>query len=169
MPPRTVAVVGAVCLTVGWLLASTLAPPVASLQSLPQRQPKTTPVAEETAFTGRLQLKMEHTPVPPSPRRNPFVFGRRARIDAATPPPAAASSATDATLPPSIPVPVGPVFTLAGIGVSGEIRTAILTDGQEVHLMKVGERLGGYDIVEITDNSVTLAEASGMRWLLRLR
>ena len=35
--------------------------------------------------------------------------------------------------------------------------------------MKVGERLGGYEIVDITDSSVTLAEAPGMRWVLRLR
>src|SRR4029078_12926060 len=36
MPPKTVALLGAVCLTTGWLLASMLTPPVAKLQSLPQ-------------------------------------------------------------------------------------------------------------------------------------
>jgi hypothetical protein len=68
-----------------------------------------------------------------------------------------------------VPVSVAPVFTLAGIGIDGDVRTAILTDGQDVHLMKIGERLGGYEIVEISDNSVTLAEAAGLRWVLRLR
>jgi hypothetical protein len=167
IPPHTVAVIGAVCLTVGWLLASTLAPPVARLQSLPERQPKPSTTAQESTFTEQLHLKMHQAPVAPAPRRNPFMFANRARVDAPTP--AADTSSTQVTLPPSLPVSLAPVFTLAGIAVDGDVRTAILTDGQDVHLMKVGERLGGYEIVDITDSSVTLAEAPGMRWVLRLR
>jgi hypothetical protein len=55
------------------------------------------------------------------------------------------------------------------MAVTGETRTAILSDEQDVHLVTVGDRIGGYDIVEMTDHSVTLAEPSGLRWVLRMR
>jgi hypothetical protein len=43
MAPKHVAFVGAICVTIGWLLASTLSPPVARVQSLPpQRQDRAT-------------------------------------------------------------------------------------------------------------------------------
>jgi hypothetical protein len=168
LPGRTVAYIGAVCVTVGWLLASTLTPPVANVQSLPGRQPKPTPVGEEPTLTERLQFRTERTTVAPTPKRNPFVFGERSRT-AATQPTADDVGAQEPSLPATSQPVVGPVFSLAGIGITGETRTAILTDGQAVHILKVGDRIAGYEVVELTNNSVTLGEQSGLRYVLRLR
>jgi hypothetical protein len=166
-PPRTVALVGAVCVTIGWLLASTLSPPVANLQSLPARQAAVTPPAEEIAFTEQLQLRMRQAPAAPTPRRNPFAFGQRAPQEQAVRSWEAASVSEPAA-PVLPPAPVGPALLLAGIGISGDVRTAILTDGQAVHVVKVGDRVGGYEVVEVTDDSATLAGGE-LRYRLRLR
>lgn len=166
VPPRTVALIGAVCVTIGWLLASTLSPPVATSQALPPRQPATPAAANEAPFTEHLQLRLRQAPTAPTPRRNPFAFGERAPRERAGQPSAAASApAVEAAVPLA---PVGPAFSLAGIGVSGETRTAILTDGQSVHIVRVGERVGGFDLVEITDDSATLGSGD-LRYRLRLR
>ena len=168
VPPRTVALVGAVCVTIGWLFASTLSPPVATLQTLPARQPAAFPAAEDVAFTEHLQLRLRQAPAPPTPRRNPFVFGQR--FDPEHPNRSSdALAAPDAVeAAPAAMVPVGPSFSLAGIGISGETRTAILTDGQAVHVLRLGDRVNGYEIVEITDDSATLANGE-LRYRLRLR
>ena len=71
------------------------------------------------------------------------------------------------------PVISGPIFSLAGIGSSespqGLILTAVLSDGKTVHLVKAGEEVGGYKVVAVTEDSVTLADAKGMEAVLRLR
>jgi hypothetical protein len=172
MPLKTVALIGAVCLTTGWLLAAVLTPPVASLQGLPERRPQPTAAAAPAveAFTEQLRLRLERVPSAPVPRRNPFVFAGRARQaepsrDAA---PIAVAPSDVAT-----PAPVGPIFALSGIAVNetpeGEVRTAVLSDGQTVHLVKLGATISGYRVVEITELSVTLADAAGTRTILRLR
>ena len=168
LPPRTVALIGTVCLTVGWLLASTLTPPVAQLQSRPERQAKPAPSTEQAGFTEQLHWRLQRVPQPPAPRRNPFMFAQRPRPGAQAP---AASGGAPAKVDdaPAPAVALGPVFSLSGIGISGTTRTAILSEGQDVHVVKIGDRVGNYDIVDITDNSVTLGEASGLRYVLRLR
>src|SRR5262245_29627046 len=79
MPFRTVALVGAVCLISGWLLASGLTPPTANLQALPERRApdraSATPLP--AAYSEQLKLKLDRLPAAPVPRRNPFVFGGR--------------------------------------------------------------------------------------------
>src|SRR5215210_9399281 len=57
MPPKTVALLGAVCLTTGWLMASMLTPPVAKLQSLTDRRnarPAAAVHEQAAAFTEQL-------------------------------------------------------------------------------------------------------------------
>lgn len=171
MPPRTVALLGAVCLTIGWLLASMLAPPVAQVQVLPERitaRPETDAQSRPPSVE-QVHLKLRQTPQPPTPRRNPFEFGTRQRVpDAAqsyvAPPP------VQVPLPPPI---VGPMLSLSGVGVSetsaGLIYTAVLSDGNTVHLVKAGDAIGGYTAVDVNESSVTLADASGSRYLLRLK
>ena len=174
MPPKTVALIGAACLTSGWLLASLLTPPVANVQSLPERRPNTRPVNAQDAepFVEPLRLRRSAAVIAPSPRRNPFVFNTRMRVNDDEPrvSPAAAPLLTEQ---PAAVAPVGPIYALSGIGVSetpqGVVRTAILSDGATVHLVKVGETVGGYTVVEITDVSATLADSAGTRSSLRLR
>jgi hypothetical protein len=169
MPPRTVAVVCAVSLTVGWLLASILTPPVARLQSLPERRAEATPtpIDSASAYAEQLALKQRAVPAPPQPRRNPFVFG--ARESRAVSPGRPVRS--EAQLPP--PQPVGPPYRLSGIGFSetaeGVVRTAVVSDGTTVHLLKAGDTLSSYTVAEVTDTTVVLADATGARFVIRLR
>jgi hypothetical protein len=48
------------------------------------------------------------------------------------------------------------------------VHTAVLSDGYTVHLVKAGDTVGGYRVVEVTETSVTLAGADGAAYVLRL-
>jgi hypothetical protein len=165
MPPRTVALIAAVCVTIGWLLAATLTPPVARLQSL--ADPARSPAAlEEPPLTERLNFRLREVPAAPTLRRNPFSFGSRARTSA--PVGEREPAPVDATHAEPAPVPRPPAFdySLSGIGIAGSVRSAVLTDGAGIHIVKVNDTFAGYTVVEITDESVTL-ESSTARHTLR--
>ena len=74
---------------------------------------------------------------------------------------------------PIAPVVVGPTFTLSGVGVSdtarGPLYTAVLSDGNTVHLLKAGDTIGRYQVVEVNDHSVTLTDPSAARYVLQLK
>jgi hypothetical protein len=57
---------------------------------------------------------------------------------------------------------------LTGIGSTGDVRTAVISASGMVYLAKIGEVVAGYSIVEITENTVTIADAAGARWVLRM-
>jgi hypothetical protein len=151
MQPKHVAIVGVICVSMGWLLASTLTPPVAHVQTRPQPAPRETPIPDASAVAEELQLKLRHLPTPPTGRRNPFEFGA---------PPRTAQPIVEPRVPPpdilSAPSPPAPPYVLSGIGVSGDVRTAVLAAGDDVHVVGVDEMIGGYTVVEITNSSVTL-------------
>jgi hypothetical protein len=161
MPPRTVALVAAVCVTIGWLLAATLTPPVARLQAPEPQRPAT---LQDPQFTERLNLRLREVPPPPTTRRNPFNFGSRPRN--ATPSTLITPERLDRTPAAIAPLRDAFAFALSGIGIAGEIRTAVLTDGQNVRIVKVNDTLAEYTVVEITDSSVTL-ESGTARHTLR--
>jgi hypothetical protein len=48
------------------------------------------------------------------------------------------------------------------------VHTAVLSDGSTVHLVKAGDTVGGYRVVEVTESSVTLADGDGAAYVLRL-
>jgi hypothetical protein len=152
MPLRTVALVAAVCVTIGWLLAATLTPPVARLQSLPEQQQLRPAATDQAPFTEQLNLRLRDAPRPPTTGRNPFSFGARTRR--ATPAPGLESTPVDAA--PAMAAPTL-AYSLSGIGITSELRTAVLTDGLSVHIVKINDVIAGYTVVEITDSSVTLA------------
>jgi hypothetical protein len=162
MQPRHVAVVGAVGVTIGWLLASTLAPPVARVQSLPERPQPPAQAAEQPTFTEHFQERLRQLPPTPTGRRNPFVFGTRERI---APMAARASEDEPDTSAVSLSVPRGPAYSVSGIGITGDVRTAILSDGQNVRIVKVNDDIDGYTVVEITETHVTLARAGEQKRL----
>ena len=174
MPPKTVVLIGAACVTTGWLLASMLTPPIANLQDLPQRRP-TVPeqrvegVVNTAPFTERLHTLLRQAPPPPVSRRNPFAFASRQRVDMVAATPAEPARSLE---PQAAPVIAGPRFTLSGIaateGPNGPTHTAVLSDGTTVHLVKAGDSIAGYRVVEVTESSVTLADADGARQTLRL-
>jgi hypothetical protein len=149
---------------------------VAKLQGLPADRERPAAPARETRattpFTEQLHLKLKTAPVAPVPRRNPFVFGvttRRADVrDTRTT--EAAGATIDST---AVAVPSGPSLRLSGIGSTtteaGPVRTAIISDGRTVHLVKVGETVTGYAVILITDDSATIENAAGAQWTLRLK
>src|SRR5262245_46745227 len=179
MPPKTDAVVGAVCLTTGWWLPSMLTPPVATLQTLPERRtarPSTVAAEPAAAFTEQLHWRLQQAPVAPVPRRNPFTFGNKPRASmSAAGQPAGSDASTGAVAPPLevAPVPTGPIYSLAGIGstasADGVVLTAVLSDGNTVHLVNAGQTIGGYKVIAVTEDSVTLADPAGQQTILRLR
>ncbi len=172
MRPQLVALIVAASLTIGWLLASIVSPPVAQLQDLP---PHDTPPADQeeqaadTAYAERLNLRMQAAPAPPVPRRNPFVFAEPVRHDRRRAAPEVAPAA-----PVDVaPVETGPTLRLSGIGSSqtesGPVQTAILSDGRSVYLVKTGESVMGLTVIEVTDQTAVLVSADGTRYVLRLR
>ena len=168
MPPKPVAVVCAVSLTVGWLLASMLTPPVARLQTLPERRAENAPKAIDTAsYSEPLTLKLRQSPAPPQPRRNPFMFGGRE----SRPNDQIRETAPEVPLAP--PRPATPAYKLSGIGFTetpqGVVRTAVVSDGAAVHLLKTGDAIGVYTVADVTDSSVVLTEVAGGRFVIRLR
>jgi hypothetical protein len=175
MRPKVVALVIASSLTIGWLLASVVSPPVAKLQVLPDRTERRAPAqgdALATPYTEQLQLKLQQAPLPPVPRRNPFVFGSK-QVSAATKNAALerGSEGVDPSGAMETPLSIvtGPSLRLSGIGSTGGVRTAVLSDGRTVHLANVGDIVNGYSIVEISEDAVTIADASGAQWKLKMR
>jgi len=112
-----------------------------------------------------LNLRLREAPPPPTTRRNPFNFGSRSRN--ATPSGLIAPARLDTEPAAAESRHSGFAFSLSGIGIAGELRTAVLTDGQNVRIVKVNDMVAEYTVVEITDSSVTL-ESSASRQILRL-
>jgi hypothetical protein len=175
MRPKVVALVVASSLTIGWLLASVVSPPVAKLQVLPERTERRAPAqgdAVATPYTQHLHLKLQHAPLPPVPRRNPFVFGSK-QVSAPTKSAAEAlergsEGVASGAMETPLPIVTGPSLRLSGIGSTGGVRTAVISDGRTVHLANVGGIVNGYSIVEISEDAVTIADASGAQWKLKM-
>jgi hypothetical protein len=172
MVSKPVALGAAACLTIGWLAASLLSPPVAQLQTrpIPRAARDTMKEPPPVAFTETLRLKLQRSDTVPSLRRNPFVFGTRAPVNSPLTPAAAVDQPAE---PPPAPAIATPPYSLSGIATSaapeGDVKTAVLSDGRTVHLVKTGEQLGGYTVAAVDDDAVTLLDASGARFVIRLR
>lgn len=169
--PRSTALFGALCLVAGWLMASVIPPPVASLQSNPPApaRPAPPPAASAaprpTTYTERLRKKMRDAPGAPVARRNPFAFESRPREAAPIPATEPATTIEE--------TPVLPRFELAGIAADdtpdGLSRTAIISTSGDVVLAHVGDVLSdGSRVIAIDDISVTL-DAGGETRILRLK
>ena len=169
MQAKLVALIVAASLTTGWLLASIVSPPVALLQSLPTRENRSTAIQtseSDVSYTEQLHLKLQAAPTPPVPRRNPFVFGTRERVVTRTAP--VAKPEMLSAEPSAMPVATGPSLRLVGIGSTGDTRTAVISDGADIYLVKIGETVGGYAVVAIAETTITIADAAGAEWLLRM-
>ena len=178
MRPKHVALIAAAALTTGWLLASIVSPPVAELQVLPLQVEGSVPSTSAktaTTYTEQLRLKLRSAPQPPTPRRNPFSFQARqssAGVERRAPLARAAAPTEPIELPQAATVS-GPSLRLSGIGstnsTAGLVWSAVVSDGRTVHLVAVGDSLAGYSVVEITEDSVTITDAAGTQWTLRLQ
>jgi hypothetical protein len=171
--PRLVGVVGASCLLAGWLLGSTLRPPVALTQAPAPRVAPEPPLPRlDIPSVAARRERLAAAMAAPSPGRNPFAFGEARRPAAARvtagPPPTELAPPADAPVPPP-----PPAWTLVGVAVDqagdGERITAILSNGQDVHLAAAGAVLpGGYAVVRVAPDHAVLQDAAGAERVVRL-
>jgi hypothetical protein len=139
--------------------------------TLTMRSHGAAPPVAESAPVERVQLRVPQATSAPVVRRNPFAFATATRAASRGAESRAERDAGDAASWSSqtSPAPAGPIFTLLGLAITGDTRTAVLGDGQAVHLVKAGEQVGGYQVVDVTESSVTLLDATGVQYVLRLR
>lgn len=176
MPLRTVALLGSLALMAGWYIG-TVTGPGRGLESGAGKSSGPRPLGVERwqpppPFKETLQKKLTNQPRSPQPKRNPFVFQP---APSSRPAPAARGN-TDAAAEPLEPVaaPRGPVFSLSGIAADEQdgtmVFTAIVSDGRQIHLLKVGDTLpGGLTVVRVTESTVILADETGGERTLSLR
>ena len=176
---RTLTLVGALSLAIGWAMGGGLASqPAGNPSGSTGRGPRPLGVesSPDTApLTRQLRLKLNQQPARPQPSRNPFVFGSRTPAAAPTGRPAAAAAADTDDPVDDVPVrPAGPTLTLSGMassaGPDGPTFTAIINAGQGLLFVKLGDELpGGYVVADVQENMVTLKDSSGGERTLRLR
>jgi hypothetical protein len=169
--PRVLGLMAAALVVAGWLLGSTLSPPVAQTQTRTTGRPASPALPEIVPFTG---LAARPTLAPPTPARNPFTFGRGA---AAAVPSAAASSTPVSSVAEPTPDTVAETATApvdewrligVAVGADGAV-TAIVRGPGDVHLVRAGDRLSADVAVrDVGEGGVILQRADGSTIDLRL-
>lgn len=167
MSRQTLGLVVTASLLAGWLVASTVSPPVARSQVAPARRAAAAPTAAEPAFA---ELRQRLATAPPAPvvTRNPFVFDGRPKAEVHDAPPAAVEAPDWEAAPPA-----APRLLLSGIasaaGEDGPRRTAILSFNGELWMLAAGESLpDGQRVVRVDEDAVVLADPSGRELVVRL-
>ncbi len=179
MPIRTVLLLTGLALTGGWFLGTVTGPGRSPSSSAPSSGPRPLGVEGWRApapFREQLRLKLANQPSSPQPSRNPFVFGtERPRSVVPSRGGAELTRENVAEPEPAPELPRGPVLSLSGIASDEQdgttVFTAIVTDGSQLHFLKVGDTLPGglLSVVAVTESSVTLADDAGGERTLRLR
>jgi hypothetical protein len=176
LAPRTVLLIGALSLSVGWLAGSTTSSQ--NQGSGAARQPSrpypigTPPNA--APFTRRLRERLDTQPARvPSGGRNPFVFSARrapalrSMAEPVAMAPAPAPPAPEAYTPPA------PQIKLSGIAASQEggvaVLTAIINDGGTLAFVKTGDKLpSGATVIKVDETGVVIMDAAGITQTLKL-
>lgn len=140
----------------------------------PREQPVAAPSAAHTDTAAaeiqreadRLHARLKRVASYKLPSRNPFRFSDR-------PAPRAVARAPIQEIPPPLPPAPPPVrIVLSGIGedVAGDqvVRTAIISTPENVHVVKIGDTVGDYQVTAIDADAVDLASLDGSS-TLRLR
>jgi hypothetical protein len=170
--PRVLGVTAATLVVAGWLLGSTLSPPVAQTQARTTARATPSPALPEIVpFTG---LAARATLAPPAPARNPFAFARGA---GAAEPTATAGASTApgaaAAVPDDMPVAASAAvdeWRLIGVAVGADGAVTAIVRGQgDVHLARAGDRLtADVTVREVGEGGVRLQRADGSTIELRL-
>jgi hypothetical protein len=110
-------------------------------------------LTEVNAQVDRLKERLATVPVYPPPGRDPFRFGGRPIETAPSPPPAPAPVVLE-------PAPVLPrlVAVLSTAVDGGVLRTAVFAAGDDVQIVKPGDRIGNYLVRAISFDAVTLVD-----------
>lgn len=180
MQVRTLALVGALSLALGWALGGRLQPSQSGERaegraSSGPRPLGTAPSADVAPLTEQLRLRLEQKPRAPRPDRNPFAFGaRRPAAPAVTRTDPAAAPVEAGTEPRPEPPEPGAEFRLAGMasteGANGPVWTAMVHDGRGLLYVQRGDTLpGGFEVVDVQESAITLRDSAGGERTLRLR
>jgi hypothetical protein len=179
MQLRTLALVGALGLAIGWMMGGRLQPSqpedaVEGRRSSGARPLETAPPPDAAPFTEQLRLKLEQKPRAPRPDRNPFTFAARRPVTPARSATAASAPAEAAAEPAPDPPKPGEEFRLAGMasteGAHGPVWTAMVHDGRGLLYVQKGDTLpGGFEAVDLQESSITLRDSAGGERTLRLR
>ena len=172
--PRTVVLVGAVSLALGWMVGNTSSP--ATQEPFTQRRtsgprPLGVPATSVAPFTAELRRKLDEHPRTPRPGRNPFVFGSRR---AYSPPMSRAEArATEPESRPTPPPAVFSAFKLSGIAATEKdgavVLTAIVIDNGSMVFARAGDKLsGGHSVLRVEEKAIVIVDAAGVEQTLRL-
>ena len=171
--PRTVVLIVAISLALGWLVGNTSSP-APQEPSAPRRtsgpRPLGAPAAPVAPYTAQLRQRLDEHPRSPTPGRNPFMFGSRR----AYAPPISRAEAKE-TEPESRPMPAPAVlsaFKLSGIAATEKdgavVLTAIVIDNGSMIFAKAGDKLsGGHSVVRVEEKAIVIADAAGVEQVLR--
>lgn len=170
--PRVLGLAAATLVVAGWLLGSTLSPPVAQTQARTTARAAASPALPEIVpFTG---LAARATLAPPAPARNPFAFGRgvgAAQPTAATDSaPAPGATAARPEFVPATASAAEDEWRLIGVAVGADGAVTAIVRGQgEVHLVRAGDHLtAGVLVSEVGEGGVRLQRTDGSTIDLRL-
>jgi hypothetical protein len=169
--PRALGLMAAALVVAGWLLGSTLSPPVAQTQTRATARPASPALPEIVPFTG---LGVRPTLAPPAPARNPFAFGRGAvaavssEAASATPVSSVAEPTPDTVT--ETPAAAADAWRLIGVAVGADgAVTAIVRGPGDVHLVRAGDRLtADVTVRDVGEGGVILQRADGSTIDLRL-
>lgn len=167
--PRVLGLAAVALVVAGWLLGSTLSPPVArSQERAPSREIAVGPSLQSIVPLTRLATRVA---VPaPSPARNPFVFGRGPREHGAAVGAPAAEEPASAVESPSGDGTAVDEWRLLGLAIGADgVTTAIVRGRGDVHLARAGDRLAeDVEVGDVSDTGVRLRRADGSTIDLRL-
>ena len=166
--PRVIGLVGSGLVLAGWLLGSTLSPPVARTQERETGRAAAR-AAQLTIVPLRDDIVMPR-PAAPTPLRNPFTFGRAVLATPAADPGIASTEPAAPLAADEVALAAQPEWRLVGVAVdaAGTI-TAIVSGAGDVHLVRSGDRLpGDVAVVDVTSDGVRLARVDGTTLDLRL-
>ncbi len=179
---QTVAVVGVLSLSVGWLLGGqypVVGRPAFTAPGPASSAPRPLGVAPSVNLApAAAQARAPRSQAgAPRPMRNPFAFARpsvtagRAAAAAAVPEPEPDVASADPA--EVVSGDQGPLLRLAGMAQTetpnGPELTAMVHDGQGLQYVRLGDALpGGYTVVDVQETAVTIRDGSGGERTLRL-
>ncbi len=161
--PRVIGLLASGLLLTGWLLGSTLSPPVAQTQSRDATRPAPAPRPLPTIEPLRNLAASAITPGPPAPTRNPFAFGRGIATDSHTSDVAPDVPSAEPAVVESPAPPPAPAWRLLGVAVGtyGEV-TAVMRGAGDVHLVQAGDTLpGDLLVIDVTATGARLQRPDG--------
>jgi len=134
------------------------AAPSALLTSLEQTGPV---VSEVNTQVDQLRGRLQQVKPYPEPSRDPFNFGTRAVPKPASPPPA----------PAAIEKPAAPVLPelVAIVGDAKSARRAVLSAGDDVRFVKVGEATGVFVVQSLSADAMVVDQTTGKSYTVTLR